>query len=312
MILNVPESLYRVWNQLNRLRQSRWLVVFVNIVIGLILITILGRSLVVNWKQILGTGLVIRPFYLGAALGLYGITFLLFVIVWHKIAVRFGGPTSWKRNTIFYSITHLTKFLPTPIWLFASRAYLYNQAGVQHRTTLLMTGLENFLHATVGLAFWSVLTINPERPTTWLLLIPIAIGMVLLFFASWPVKIPRLRRVDIALWGGLYLLTWIAAGPFLYAIICVFGEEAPPIWDLYRIWTLASLAAYLGSYVLGGAGFLREMTLVWLLSKFYLPPIAVLISAAVRLLMIGGSILWGAIISSSCVISLYRFNEALK
>ena len=306
-------SLYNAWNLVRQLHRARWFVFVVNFAFGLALVVTLGRSMFVGWRQILEEGLAIRVPCLGIALGLYGTTFFLFVVAWHKITIRFGGPRSWRQNVIFYSVTHPTRFLPTPVWLFASRIYLYGQAGMRRRTVILTTGVESLLHALAGLGFWAVFAVKANSPATWLYFLAIIPVVAVVTYPS-RLRLPgvnenmNLHRSDVISWVALYLLTWLIAGPFFSAIICAFGEDVPPLWELWRIWTLASLAAYIGSYSLGGAGFLREFTLTWLLSSFYSPPIAVLIAASTRIIMIGGGILWG-VIAIGCVILQHHFSN---
>jgi hypothetical protein len=183
--------------------------------------------------------------------------------------------------------------------------HFYNQSGVKYKAALAMTTVEILLHALTGVVFYALLVINPKRPITWfymLVLIPVSIVLLRPHWLELPRiskdKIqPGVRRKDVAAWFFLYLLTWVAAGLFLSAVINVFSEDVPPLIDLWRIWTLTSLFSYLATYILGGIGILREITLAWLLSRFYSPAVALLIAIGVRLILMMGGMLYGLMVS---------------
>lgn len=303
----------RIWIFLKQVRQSRWLGAAINIMLGIWLIVFVGRYVLSDWNQIQNQ-IVFDPLHLGMALGFYGITLILFSIAWHSIVIRFNGPASWKQNVLYYSYTHLTKFLPTPIWFLGGRVYLYGKTGVQRRTTMAMTALETLLHALTGLSFYALLMIDVKRPVTWLYMFALVPHAIMLFRPQWlalhwitgnKLKLHILRK-DVITWLVLYLLTWIVAGPFFSSLIYAISSNTPPhLSDLWRIWTLASLIAYVGTYTLGGIGILREFTLTWFLKKFYPPSVTILIAVGIRLILIGGGVIWGIIISTLVTFSPY-------
>lgn len=291
----------RGWVFLKRLRESRQWITVVNIVLALTLIMFVGRYLLLDWRQVRQATVALNLSYVGVALGLYGLNFVLFIIAWRGIVIRFGGPPDWKQNVCLYSYTNLAKFLPTPAWFLASRIHLYGQSGMGRRAALATTAVETLLHASAGLAFYALLATNPERPVTWpymLALIPVAVMLsrpdwLELRWISGGRGGTSVRRQDVIVWVASYFLTWVVAGPFFWAVIGTFSGDVPPLSDLWRIWTLSGLVSYVATYTLGGVGILREFALTWLLGKFYPLPLALLIAVGVRLTLIGGGVLWG-------------------
>lgn len=300
---------------LKRLRRSREWVVGINIVLVLALLLFIGRYLCLDLQKILHAEMTLRISYLWLALMIYGLNFLIFIIAWQRIVVRFGGPTDLKRNVFLYSYTNLARFLPTPIWFIASRVHNYNRLGVSQRSALIMTAMETLLHALAGLVFYSLLSINLEYPVTWLYMLVLIPAAVVLCRPRW-LKLPEMinevpmRRQDVVILLTLYVLTWIIAGLFLFAIINIFIINTLSLDDLWRIWTLASLVSYVATYMLGGIGVLQEFTLTWLLGRFYSPGIALLIAVGARLTLILGGILYGLTVSGLVVI-LSRLNRKI-
>lgn len=300
---------------LKRLRRSREWVVGINIVLVLALLLFIGRYLCLDLQKILRAEMTLRISYLWLALMIYGLNFLIFIIAWQRIVVRFGGPTDLKRNVFLYSYTNLARFLPTPIWFIASRVHNYNRLGMSQRSALIMTAMETLLHALAGLVFYSLLSINLEYPVTWLYMLVLIPAAVVLCCPRW-LKLPEMinevpmRRQDVVILLTLYVLTWIMAGLFLFAIINIFSLNTLSLDDLWRIWTLASLVSYVATYMLGGIGVLQEFTLTWLLGRFYSPGIALLIAVGARLTLILGGILYGLTVSGLVVI-LSRLNRKI-
>ncbi len=294
----------RAIDALRWLRDRRWFRIGVNVALVLILVLFVGCHLVTDWQQI--TRAEIKPDigYLWVALaflGLYGVNLVILSVAWHAIIRRFGGPTDWRQNFLYYSYTNIAAFLPTPVWFLASRVHFYNQAGMRWSTTLTTTALETALHIVTGLAVYAALAIHPARPETWPWALALALVIAALIRPRWLALPwlnkgagPDISRRDAVIWLTLYALTWLMAGVFFTIVIGILGPAVlPGLGDLWRIWILAGVVSYVAAYTLGGIGILREFTLTWFLSAFYSPTEALLIAAGVRLLLTLGGILWG-------------------
>jgi len=299
------------WQQaldiLRWLRVHRWFRIGVNVVLGLALLLFVGCHLVTDWQQIAEAEIKPDITYLWMALaflGLYGVNLVILSTAWHAIIVRFGGPTDWRQNFLFYSYTNITTFLPTPVWFLTSRVHFYNRVGVRWSTTLTTTALETALHIVTGLAVYAALSIDPAHPETWPWALGLAPVVAALMHPRWLALTwlnkgagPDVSRRDAGIWLTSYALTWLMAGVFFAIVIGILGPAAlPGLGDLWRIWILAGVVAYVTGYLLGGLGILREFTLTWLLSEFYSPTEALLFAASVRLLMTVSGILWGLVI----------------
>lgn len=255
-----------------------------------------------DWHQLVAAEMHLNVKDLLWAFILYGITFLLSAIVWHRMMARFGGPSDWRINVLLFSYTHMAKFLPTPIWFLAGRTYYYNRRGVPQQRVLKITALEIALHVVSGLILIIVLSWDVAKPWMWLCVVG-AIVMALLVWRFNLLKISRLGRilentgihlVNVLEWISLYGMTWIVAGPFFLLLVRAFTPaSASDMVMLWRIWIISNLIAYLSTYTLGGLGFLREFSLTWFMSQMYPLPIALLIATGARIIMTVGGLLWG-------------------
>lgn len=170
------------------------------------------------------------------------------------------------------------------------------------RSALVMTALETLFQVVTGVAFYLLITIQSLLSEIVLLAIGLAAALVFSLRHRWT-RVSFLNNIgwagsdlrpsNLAILSVLYLLTWIIAGPFLHFALTAFSGLAPPnMLDLWRIWTLSSLVAYVGAYTLGGGGILREFTMIWLLTPWYPPAVALLITVGVRLLMTLAGVFW--------------------
>lgn len=244
------------------------------------------------------------------ALLLYGFTFIIFVGVWHLIIERLDDKSDLKKNVSIYCSTHFARHLPTIAWLIASRAYLYNKAGIRKRVSVIGSGIEIALHALAGglvlltVEFYGKGTIRFWAFPITLISIAIILWRPSILLAG-QVKGIRIRRRDIISWVGLYTLTWIIAGPFFLLITQTFYTGgAITLMAAWRVWIMASLAAYVGSVFLGGAGILREFTLTSLLSSVIPSAQLLLVVVGSRLLLLLGAAIWSLII-------LVLFNQLI-
>jgi hypothetical protein len=195
------------------------------------------------------------------------------------------------------------RFLPTPIWFFASRVSLYEQVGTRKRLTVITTFLETFLHVSTGLCFYTLLLIDIKKPIT---IIPFLLCLSLLAFTIIRPNIFHLPMLtgeargknifgskDIFFILLLFTFTWAIAGPFYASVIkSIAPDTVMTTVDMWKVWILSSLVAYLSAYTLGGIGLLREFSMTLLLNKWFSPPIALIITILVRLMMTFAGIFW--------------------
>jgi len=211
----------------------------------------------------------------------------------------FGGPKAWLDNAIIYSYSEYSKYLPSPAWFYIARVYQYSKTGFNKKTAFLSTGLESVLHVTIGGIIYLLLNIEISKPLTWLFafsLGPLFLivwypGLLKLKWINRETDPPGLSRRSMLAIIIFYSLTWLAAGPFVYLILtAVIGNVTFPLVEAYRYWILSNLIAFIGVYTLGGIGLLREYSLVLFLSRSLSPPMALLTTIVIRLVLTFGGL----------------------
>jgi len=286
------------------IKKYKWFQFTFNLTLFLLLISFLIYYLIRDWQEISKLSLVFDINSILVAFGFYGINFYLLIIAWHLLLRSFIKSSDFKQNAIFYSYSHLYRFLPTPAWFLASRISLYGQTGMQKGLALNTTLLETLLHMLTGLMLYGFLMIDKQRPETWLFATFFIPVLIIIQKPQWLV-FPQMRdkmvkshpsKKDIIIICLIYLITWIVAGPFFLAVVHIASHTSNmTVVEIFRIWILGSLIAYIGSYTLGGAGILREFSLALLLSKYFYPPMALLITILVRLILLLAGIIWALV-----------------
>lgn len=303
-----------IWlNRWLKLRQSRALRWLVSVGLLLFFVAFVAYRFSGDWRQMARSQIAIRADWIAAAVALYGINFGLFLLVWQGIVVALGGSADWAGNAQVYCYTYLTRFLPTPAWFFAGRAYFSERIGLKNVHGLYATGVELGLHILTALVFYAVLQV--VRLASWWYLAALALGLIIFWRLDGLERLLRnrvpyivhLRRRDLALWSLFYLLTWLVAGPYLRAIVRAFVPASVGMWDAWRIWTLASLTGYVGFLLMGGMGFLREFSISVLLADYLLPADALVVAIGSRLILLGSGILWAV-----TIIVVIRFLSLLN
>jgi hypothetical protein len=285
-------------------QKRRWLQIAINLLLVAFLIAFFARYLQRDWLLILKEDITLSIWPLIVSIAIYGANHLVFIFAWNSLVTRFGGQFTFSQNVFNYSYSALARFLPTPAWFLASRVYLYGRNGIRKRTALIATGLETLLHIATGLGFYCVLQIDSSKPASFLYLLGVTPVLLAIYKPDWlemrwihQGKIePGPRRIDVLFWISLYLVTWLISAPFFAFIIQTFTLVTPiDLVHLWRIWIISSIIAYIGSYTLGGIAVIREFSITILLSQFYSPPVALLITIGSRLIMTIAGIIWSLV-----------------
>ncbi len=232
----------------------------------------------------------------------FGINYLVLAQIWHLLVNLVGGNVDWKDNYQLYSYSYLSRFLPTPVWYLASRAALYEKYGISKRNVLLLTIFETLLHLISGFAFYCLLFIKPDSPITFLFilgLLPVAIVIlfpkkIFAFIANQkdgePAAAVSSKRIIYVL--ILYAITWIVSGLFFKSTIQITSSAIIGNRQILIIWIISTIISYISTYTLGGVGMFREFSLTFLLSPHFTPPIALMITILVRLVMTVAGVIW--------------------
>jgi len=293
----------------------------INILLILFLFGYVGTYLAKDWGQLSKLKVTLNFQAILLSFAYYGLNYILLSLSWHVLFKAFNAKVGWWDNLMFYSYSHLMRFLPTPVWFLTSRAVLYEQVGTRKRIAVLTTLLETLLHVISGLCFFCFLRIDFQKPLTvlfFLLSLAPAIFIILRpdVFQRQSVTGEQslngiLRTKDVCLIFLLFTFTWLISAPFYSAVIRSVVPESPLLTkDLWNVWILSNLISYLSAYTLGGIGMLREFSMTLLLNKWFPPPIALLITVMVRILMTAAGVIWALI--AMAVVKLIKFFGRLQ
>ena len=274
-------------------------------------ISLLAYGLYRNWEELAQYEWQLNYRPLALSFALYSTALFIAIWGWHSIMGRLGSRARLARDAKLYCYSNLAKRLPTSVWLFASRAYLYEREGMAKRVTSLGTLLELSIIALTGVMI--SLSTSAPFPRSWLIerrgaviLVVFAPLVVLLIRPRFLVeglnillaKLHRegvsvaLRRRDMLWWSLLYSLVWLLGGLSLFSLI---GSLRPlPASSLPLViwaWSLSGLGGLFNFALPLGVG-VKELALAYLLS-FCLPlSAAIVISIASRVWLTLCELFW--------------------
>jgi hypothetical protein len=255
--------------------------------------------------------------FLGAlAIGflLYPLSLVIQAFVWQLTMVRVGGVRGGWWDLEIYAYTHLVRRLPGAVWYLAGRTAMYRGRGVGAGVTLAASGVEWLLLMLAAAAVYVAFTVAGDAPlvagltVSALLLILAALifrrfltagtriqSLPVLRHKMEPVHQERLPRVpDVVFWLALYGVCYLIGGAILLILTQgVVPDSAIDLGDATRVWALAGGTSLLFSTVIPAGLGVRELTLTVLLAPFASTTAAILVAVLLRLLFIGGDLVWG-------------------
>ena len=250
----------------------------------------------------------IRPSWLAPAIGLMLISMYLGAWAWHRLVTDVAGVGNGRLNIKIWWYANLAKRIPGVVWYIASRAFLYEQAGVSKRTTSLLSGLElalvfisGIITTLLTLPFWALpseISSNLSRAWFLLLLLPLALLLIQprILEQIWQRLSPEtavqpLTWRNTIIWVAIYMLIWVAGGIVMFSTINFF--QALPLHQLLAIigmWALASSISLAGAITFTSIG-VREVSLTLLLTQLMPLPVAIITIIAIRLLWLAGELI---------------------
>lgn len=281
----------------------------------LLSLALMGVGVYYAWRGLPPGGLAVQPRYLGFALGLYLVTYIMHTLGWHNLATYVFGPLPLRANARAVAGSNLVKYLPTIAWYIANRVHFYNGRGVSRKAVVAASLLELTVMIGTGSVLYALF---------WLLRLSIAaallalLGMIgcgmLLRRQSWwhtlwqryagserPASKKYLLRA-VAWYGS----SWVLAVGFLWLTLHAFAPvHLADLGTLFNIWLLAGLASYVISVTLGSLGVVRELTVTALLAPTWSLPAAIATAIAVKLILT-----LGEIACSGVVLGLLRIMPA--
>lgn len=274
-------------------------------------ISLLAYGLYRNWEELAQYEwqLDYRP--LALSFVLYSTALFVAIWGWHSIMSHLGSKARLARDAKLYCYSNLARRLPTFVWLFASRAYLYEREGIAKRVTSLGTLLELSVIALTGV----MISLSTTDPFTHAWLRERRGAVILVLFAPLVVLLIRpgflveglnillvklhrervsvaLRRRDILWWSLLYSLVWLLGGLSLFSLIeALHPLPASSLPLVISAWSLSGLVGLFNFALPLGVG-VKELALAYLLS-FCLPlPAAIVISIASRIWLTLCELFW--------------------
>ncbi|MEZ4510984.1 MAG: hypothetical protein R3C62_03840 [Chloroflexota bacterium] len=290
---------------------GRWRRVVTGVFLGLTAVVIL--TVLYGNRELLRTyEWHIQPYWLLiATLVMFGSMFLG-GWAWHLVAKRMAGVENGRLNLKIWWYANLAKRIPGVVWYIASRAILYEQAGVSKRTTSLLSGLELALIFVSGiittlltLPFWILPTeITENLGRAWFLLILLPLSFLLIQprilekiwqKLSHETNTHPLRWRDTLYWLGFYVIIWVLGGVVMFSTINFFQTlPATQLLATIGMWALASSVSLAGAITFTSIG-VREVSLTLLLTQLMPLPVAIITIIAIRLLWLAGELITAVI-----------------
>jgi len=274
-------------------------------------VSLLSYGIYRNWQELARYEWQVDYPRLALSFVAYSFALAGVLVGWNSIMGHLGSKVGFRRNTKVYCYSNLAKRLPTSIWLFASRAHLYEKEGTAKSVTSLGTLLEFCAIGFSGvLTFVATSSLFPSA-RLWdrgvLFILAVLAAPVLL--VSRPNLLVRglefllakshheglsltLRSRDMMWWSLLYSIGWVLGGLFLYLLIGAFHPlPASRLPTVIAAWTLSGLVALLNFVLPIGVG-VRELTLAYLLTCCLPFSVAIVISIASRIWLALCELFW--------------------
>lgn len=302
-------------NWINRMAHAlfagRWRRVVTGLFLGLTAVVIF--TVLYSNRELLRTyEWHIQPYWLLVATVVMCGSMFLGGWAWHLVAKRMAGVGNGRLNLKIWWYANLAKRIPGVVWYIASRAILYEQAGISKRTTSLLSGLELALIFVSGiittlltLPFWVLpaeITQNLSRAWFLLILLPLSLLLIqprvlekIWQKLSHESTIQPLRWGDTLYWLGVYMLIWALGGVVMFSTINFFQTlPATQLLATIGMWALASSVSLAGAITFTSIG-VREVSLTLLLTQLMPLPVAIITIIAIRLLWLAGELITAVI-----------------
>jgi hypothetical protein len=276
------------------------------------------------WRDLPTTEVQLALVYLIPAVAIYGVTYLMHTLGWHRLARHFFGSITLRENAEAVAASNLVKYLPTVAWYIANRTEYYQQRGVPRRLVVAASLCELVAMVGVGALLYLLGETMSYSVVLASGLLLVAVGVVVSAGRSrgllhqWVrhrFRVERTNRVEGEQLGWLAALgwyggTWPLGVLFLAAILRVFTPvSAGDIWALANVWLLAGLASYAVSLTLGSLGIAREITLTYLLAQVWPLHIAVATAIVVKIVLTLGEVVCSLTVLAALWLARRRKRE---
>ena len=306
------------WAPLNKIRlwltPSRRRYLWHGITALSLILIIIGMAY--TWNELPEDTLEFTPVYLGIAVGIYLVTYVMHLLGWHALATLTFGHMPLRVNVKAVASSDLVKYLPTIAWYIANRIHFYEQQQVKRGAVVAASLLEMVMMlgsgAIVYFALWLI------RAQSWLIsLIVISIIIIILVllvpkFRQWwheritahhyPISHQGRYWIMAVFW---YSMSWPVGGLFLVTILRAFTQVSVADYGaLFYIWLGSALLGSVISISVGTLGMAREASLTFLLTRYW--PLSASIATAVSVKII---LTLGQIIFALTILGWFRLIE---
>lgn len=304
-------------NAVHFVRKSKWARWIINLLLAALLIGYLVRSLNKELISLRDISIQLNWQHLLVAFFIVGINIYFFVLAWHFI-IRQYAHISFVDNAEAYSSSQIVKILPTPVWFIAERVLKYSNLDLNKTKVMLAIATETAMQMSSGFAILGVVKSMSGDPYSlfWLLgILPFIVMTIYppvahFNFKSFNWKTPRLFSY-LTVVMAIYLITWLLGGVFLQFLLTgTHNVISVSFATILEMWITASLVAYLGTFLLGGVGILREFALTFLLGGIGMNPAeAILLAAISRLGILFGNLSFPLILLGAIRINRRRHTS---
>ncbi len=248
-------------------------------------------GVVYAWREF-PPDVAVAPVFLGSALGLYALAFLMHLLGWHSLTRIFFGRLTFAENAQALAGSNLVKYLPTVVWYIANRSHFYHQRGVAQQRVVIASLSELALMVGSGAVLLAALWVGRTfAPFAGGLLGLVGLGVLiwaLARHAGGSQQAPLGHWSLALLWyGGSWPVGVLIVWSLLRALVPVSFADLP---TLAEFWLLAGLASYTMSLTLGTIGIMREITLTMLLAQYWPLPVALAAAIMVKLVLTLGEV----------------------
>jgi len=222
---------------------------------------------------------------------------------WHLAMTRLTGVRRARLDFEIYTVSLVSRRIPSPIWYIGSRYALYPPELVSPQIVTVVTGLELGLIGAAGVICYALFLPFYSFSYNWPWPAALASGAALILalvlrpgifidltnfllkrLKRSPVQ-ARLGRGDLLVWLFFYVLTWVLDGLSLYFWVTALIPAPPAASDVIGVSTIAALVSYLAQFLPAGFA-LKEISMSAILGIWIPVSVGVALAVGYRLAMI--------------------------
>lgn len=268
----------------------------------------IGFGFLKNWEELILSPLQFDLRFITLALFVYSVTYLFHNLGWHNLACALIGDFPFAVNLEAAAHSNLVKYLPTVVWYIARRASFYNKRRVARSRVVLASATELFVM--IGSGAFFLLTLLSLQYSVPVFVFGILLVVIVSLVVAWgTIHRESLRRflsvrfgstanpssrslVRLAIAIVMYAASWPVGALFFWFIVrATTTIRFEDMTTVMIIWLSAGLANYALTITVGALGFVRELTIVALLTQLTPVSVAVISAALSRLILTFGEII---------------------